>query len=40
MGALPVLFAQDEVAIVMEGERFLGLITRIDLLNYMRQRAA
>ena len=37
---LPVLFAEDKVAIVTEGERFLGLITRIDLLNYLRQRAA
>ena len=37
--ALPVLFAEDKVAIVMDGERFLGLITRIDLLNYLRQRA-
>ena len=38
--ALPVLFDHDKVAIVMEGDRFLGLITRIDLLNYLRQRAA
>ena len=38
--ALPGLFAGDKVAIVMEGDRFLGLITRIDLLNYLRQRAA
>jgi cystathionine beta-synthase len=34
---LPV-FARGLVAIVMEGERFLGLITRIDLLNYLRRR--
>ena len=26
------------VAIVSEGEQFLGLITRIDLLNYLRRR--
>ena len=26
------------VAIVMDGSRFLGLITRIDLLNYLRRR--
>lgn len=38
--ALPALFADDKVAIVTEGDRFLGLITRIDLLNYLRQRAA
>jgi cystathionine beta-synthase len=34
---LPV-FAQGHVAIVMDGEKFLGLITRIDLLNYLRRR--
>jgi len=27
------------VAIVMDREKFLGLITRIDLLNYLRRRA-
>ncbi len=36
---LPV-FNRGHVAIVMEGERFLGLITRIDLLNYLRRRVA
>jgi len=25
---------------VMDGEKFLGLITRIDLLNYLRRRVA
>ncbi|HMN34126.1 MAG TPA: cystathionine beta-synthase, partial [Chiayiivirga sp.] len=34
---LPV-FDRGHVAIVMEGERFLGLITRIDLLNWLRRR--
>lgn len=34
---LPV-FEQGHVAIVMDGEKFLGLITRIDLLNYLRRR--
>jgi cystathionine beta-synthase len=34
---LPV-FQHDHVAIVMDGEKFLGLITRIDLLNYLRRR--
>ena len=34
---LPV-FDRGHVAIVMDGERFLGLITRIDLLNYLRRR--
>ena len=35
---LPV-FAAGHVAIVMDGSTFLGLITRIDLLNYLRRRA-
>jgi cystathionine beta-synthase len=34
---LPV-FEHGHVAIVMDGERFLGLITRIDLLNFLRRR--
>ncbi|MDE3211185.1 MAG: pyridoxal-phosphate dependent enzyme [Pseudomonadota bacterium] len=34
---LPV-FARGHVAIVMDGEQFLGLITRIDLLNYLRRK--
>jgi cystathionine beta-synthase len=33
------LFERDEVAIVMEGREFLGLITRIDLINYLRRAA-
>jgi cystathionine beta-synthase len=33
---LPI-FERDEVAIVMEGREFLGLITRIDLINYLRR---
>jgi len=36
---LPI-FNRDHVAIVMDGERFLGLITRVDLLNHLRRRAA
>lgn len=35
---LPV-FNRDHVAIVMDGDNFLGLITRVDLLNYLRRRA-
>jgi cystathionine beta-synthase len=35
---LPI-FNQDFVAIVMEGETFLGLITRLDLLNHLRRRS-
>ncbi len=34
---LPV-FDRGQVAIVKDGARFLGLITRIDLLNYLRRR--
>jgi cystathionine beta-synthase len=30
------LFRKEYVAIVMEGERFLGLATRMDLINYFR----
>jgi cystathionine beta-synthase len=36
---LPI-YEHDRVAIVMEDEKFLGLITRIDLLNYLRRRVA
>ena len=32
------LFDRGHVAIVKDGDRFLGLITRIDLLNYLRRR--
>ena len=34
---LPV-FDRGHVAIIMDGDHFLGLITRIDLLNYLRRR--
>ena len=34
---LPI-FERDEVAIVLEGREFLGLITRIDLINYLRRQ--
>ncbi len=37
--ALLPLFEQDRVAIVLEGREFLGLITRIDLINYLRRAA-
>ncbi len=35
---LPI-FSKDFVAIVKDGGRFLGLITRVDLLNYLRRKA-
>ena len=30
------IFARDQVAIVMDGSNFLGIITKIDLINYLR----
>jgi cystathionine beta-synthase len=36
--ALLPVFERGLVAIVMDGDQFLGLITRIDLLNYLRRR--
>ena len=36
--ALLPVFDRGQVAIVTEGDHFLGLITRIDLLNYLRRR--
>jgi len=36
---LPI-FKRGHVAIVVDGDKFLGLITRIDLLNYLRRRVA
>jgi cystathionine beta-synthase len=36
--ALLPVFDRGHVAIVMDGDQFLGLITRIDLLNYLRRR--
>ncbi|MGD0190567.1 MAG: pyridoxal-phosphate dependent enzyme [Rhizomicrobium sp.] len=35
---LPEVFERNEVAIVVDGEKFVGLITRIDLINHLRQR--
>jgi cystathionine beta-synthase len=34
---LPI-FRADHVPLVLDGDKFLGLITRIDLLNYLRRR--
>jgi cystathionine beta-synthase len=33
------IFNKDFIAIVKDGKRFLGLITRVDLLNYLRRKA-
>jgi cystathionine beta-synthase len=35
---LTELFAKDHVALITEGSKFIGLITRIDLLNHLRRR--
>ena len=39
MESLLPVFDRGHVAIVVDGQKFLGLITRIDLLNYLRRRA-
>jgi cystathionine beta-synthase len=36
LDVLPRLFERNEVAIVLDGEKFVGLITRVDLLNHLR----
>ena len=36
--ALLPVFDRGHVAIVMDGEAFVGLVTRIDLLNHLRRR--
>ncbi len=36
MEVLPPIFERNEVAIVLDGENFVGLITRIDLINHLR----
>jgi cystathionine beta-synthase len=38
IGELVKIFERGMVAIVVEGDEFLGLITRIDLLNWLRRR--
>ena len=37
---LKAIFQKGHVAVVMEGQRFLGLITRMDLLSYLRRKQA
>jgi cystathionine beta-synthase len=37
LDVLPPIFERNEVAIVVDGEKFIGLITRIDLINHLRQ---
>lgn len=38
LNALLPIFDQGRVAIVMDGDQFLGLITKIDMLNFLRRR--
>jgi cystathionine beta-synthase len=38
VAALLPVFAKDHVAIVVDGGRFVGIITRIDLLNFLRKQ--
>jgi cystathionine beta-synthase len=40
LDALLPIFDRDEVALVMDGREFLGVITRIDLINHLRRQAA
>ena len=37
---LMAVFSRDHVAIVMDGDTFLGIITRIDLINHLRKHRA
>ncbi|MDQ0464643.1 cystathionine beta-synthase [Caulobacter ginsengisoli] len=37
--SLNPVFERDEVAVVMDGEELLGLITRVDLINHLRRTA-
>ena len=36
MDALAPIFERNEVAIVLDGQKFVGLITRVDLINHLR----
>ena len=38
LDVLPPIFERNQVAIVLDGEKFVGLITRIDLINHLRLR--
>ncbi len=40
VASLLPIFQRDHVAIVADGARFIGLITKIDLLNYLRKQLA
>jgi cystathionine beta-synthase len=38
LDALLPIFERNEVAIVLDGRAFVGLITRVDLINHLRPR--
>jgi cystathionine beta-synthase len=40
LAALTPIFARDHVAVVEKDGKFLGLITRIDLINHLRRRVS
>jgi cystathionine beta-synthase len=35
---LRAILDRGEVAIILDGDQFVGLITRIDMLNYLRRK--
>jgi cystathionine beta-synthase len=37
--ALPDVFDRDEVALIVDGDEFVGVITRVDLINHLRLEA-
>ena len=38
IGELLPLFSEDKVAIVFDNDKYLGLITKIDLINHLRKQ--
>ncbi len=36
VNSLIPIFSRDHVAIVMDGDEFLGIVTKIDMINYLR----
>jgi cystathionine beta-synthase len=39
LAELAPIFDSGEVAVVMDGDQFMGLITRVDLINHLRLRS-
>jgi cystathionine beta-synthase len=40
LNRLREIFAQDNVAVVKEGEKVVGIVTKIDLIDYLHRTAA